>query len=233
MVHLVSYPGLNDYNETLTEIVRNNVTDPTAGRVTTATDTFDGANTVYTLTNPKVRAITSVTVSGAKKYKWTDYTVSYGLGDTGTTVITFYSTTPAGTGTVVIVYLYGQSLANLGFARDNATRPKISMIPLTDAQIQRYVGENYGPTGVYFSLYQKSWSLEVRSDYALQCRTLMATLVNAINGIRHAGQMPYGVWDIWVGDVVDYDYNMDLKSYSQTCTVKMKVVVPFSASVAT
>lgn len=218
---------LHDRELEMWNYLRVNMVDPSA-RGTAATDTFDSTagQTVYTLSNYLVKQITSVTVNGNPSYNGHNYLVSYGEGNTGLTTITFRTSPGAGTGNVVVVYKYGKSMINEGFAREDAELPRINIIPVDINQEYVSIGENSDGSSLWI-YYNCTYRATIRSRYAKQMKSLFDEFSKLINTYRQSTPQPYKTIEPRVQRIIPQDFDNELRLYQAEVIFTVKWLIKY------
>jgi len=197
------------------DYLRNNMTDPLDGtadvRGTDTTDTFTAtaAQTEFTLSRPLVKNVAdTITVDGDTKRKGYDYTVSYGEGKQGNTVVTL-KTGASLSDAVVIGYRYGQSLIEREFSRSDTKLPRIVMMFLVGDEDYAALGDHMeGTRGSYFNV---SFRIEVRDRYANRARELVSQVFNLFRKMRQANLYRTNITR--AGSVQNFDYDTEKEAY--------------------
>jgi len=212
-------------------LLRNGITDPiTRGEDSTYSTTY-GSSLVFTIPKTRVQNIKTVTVGGVAKKWGYDYTIAYGEGDAATTVTLL--ATPVGGAAVVITYHNGLAtddkvrdgltirkgaLIDKGFFRSDNAKPKIMVMK------EKVTTERKGIGPLTSRWLNTTFSIEVWSSYATQCKSLATSVTQLIA----ASEIPpigpqYGIVEMATeGSTEPYDYQEEFKAYMCLITVEVK-----------
>jgi hypothetical protein len=208
----------------LLDYIRLNVTDPES-RSTVQTDTFTATagQTQFTLTQARVNAVyDTITVDLVVKRKGFDYTVSYGEG-AAPTILTLHTAASVGD-SVVVQYLYGQSMVEREYSRTDSQIPRIVMMFLTGSEEPASLGD-LGDGGALTSYFNVSYRIEVRDKYATRARTIASKVYNLGQKFRHTSA--YGVLFSQAVDLQNFDYDIEKNAYVWQMTFSLSYDLSF------
>jgi len=207
--------------------IRSGLVDPES-RGTNETDTFTATanQTSFELTNTKVKFIDSVKVNSDYKYIGYHFTLNLGEGIEKSQVI-FKSGLAAGD-IVTIKYHYGQTMLYEGFQRLESSLPRMSMILNGATSEFIAIGENgeMGSGGKQ-KIWNASYQVEVRSNYAAQLKSLLNELSNLMDNLRQNNPQLYKTLIITDVRYNNYDFDNQLRLYRGRVFFTVRWIVNF------
>jgi len=207
------------------DYIRNNLDDPSdrGTDVTNESHTMVAGQTVITLRNAFVKNVAeTITVNAVTKRKGYDYYVTYGEGNSATTVT--LSAAPGAGIIVTISYHFGPSMIEREFSRSDTQLPRVVMMFLTGSEEPAALGDyvEYGQ-GSYANMVYR---FEVRSEYASQARELASKLYNLGQKMRQAGLFRTNITQS--KDIQNFDYDIDKNAYIWQLSINVQWEIKFA-----
>lgn len=218
---------LRDREIEMWNYLRVNMIDPN-GRGKSHTDLLDSeaGQVEFILSKNRVKHIDSVKVDGVIKYMNYDYKVEFGEGANGKTTITLKESPGEEDDIVEIVYSYGKSMINEGFAREDVELPRINIIPMDINQEYVSIGEHSDGTGAWI-YYNCSYRVTLRSRYAKQLKSMYDTFSKLINKYRQSTPQPYGTIEPRVIRITPQDFDNELRLYQAEIYFSVKWLIKY------
>lgn len=203
----------------LLDYFRNNMVDPATRGTDVSGETFTAgvAQTDFVLANTLVKNVAEIiTVDGADKRKGYDFTVSYGEGNSSTTVTLNVAMT--GGEIVVIPYHYGSAMIEREYSRTDTVLPRIVIMFLAGDELYAGLGDRVEDgLGSYITA---SYRIEIRDKYASRARRLLSEMFNWARKLRHAGL--YKMIEAKPLDMQNFDYDRDKEAYIWQFTLDVR-----------
>lgn len=214
-----------DRERDLLDYIRNNLEDPSSRGydVVSESHTMIAAQVNIILRNSLVKNVAdTIVVGGVTKRKGYDYTVTYGEGNTITTVV--LATAPGAGIVVTISYHYGPSMVEREFSRSDTVLPRVVMMFLNGSEDPAALGDyiEYGQ-GSYANMVYR---FEVRSEYASQAREIASKLYNLGQKLRQATLFRTNITQS--ADIQNFDYDIDKNAYIWQLSIKVQWEIKFA-----
>lgn len=204
---------MDERERDLFDYLRNNFTDP-EGRAIRSTKAYTAtaSQTKFIIPGSKVVSVAdTIDVDGTTYRKGYHYTVTYGEGEKGVTILNLTASGPtlAGGETVTVVYDHGSSAIEREFSRTDVTLPRVVMMFLTASEEPAALGDHIeSGTGSYVNA---SYRIEIRDKYATRARRTLSQIFNICRRLRHSNLFRTNL--TFAGDVQNFDYDIEKAAY--------------------